>query len=294
MIGDLDATNHQSPHKFFAMKKLDWMKVAGMNLLIIAMILAPFLPGPPNELVLGMSLIGGFMGILGLALVPVGIIWTILEIKKIRSIESPNWKPSYTMAIIATVMFAAFCVLIEIGISLTYGSFACALGIVLGILGFKYVFKELKNLKNNTDKKICLAPLYLSTVPLTALVVQLFLMKPASHFSRNVAIEKSQELIASVEAYKSRHGQYPENMDELKLFMRFDMPSPKVMGIQEYNYKRSGDDYNIGFKQNLDFGLEEIVVYAKNNRHEDYYFTLKGALESYDSEYAHWRYFWCD
>ena len=91
------------------MKRFNWIKLTGINLLFIVMIILPFLPGPPNKLVIGLSVFGQSIGFFGLLLVPIGIIWTIVEIRKWRkrNNENPDWRPAYYFAITATVIIAA-------------------------------------------------------------------------------------------------------------------------------------------------------------------------------------------
>ena len=44
-----------SQYKFFDMKKVNWKKLTGLNLLVVLMIVSPFIPGPSNKIVLAVS-----------------------------------------------------------------------------------------------------------------------------------------------------------------------------------------------------------------------------------------------
>ena len=91
------------------MKNINWIKLTGINVLFIVIIILPFLPGPPNNLVIALSVFGQSAGFFGLLLVPIGITWGIVEIRKLgkRNNENPVWKPSYILAIIATIVITA-------------------------------------------------------------------------------------------------------------------------------------------------------------------------------------------
>jgi len=67
----------QTQYKFFKMKRINWIRLTGINLLFIIVIILPFLPGPPNKLVIGLSVFGQSAGFFWLLLVPIGIIWSI-------------------------------------------------------------------------------------------------------------------------------------------------------------------------------------------------------------------------
>lgn len=291
------------------MKGFNWIKLTGINLLFVLVIILPFLPGPPNKLVIGLSILGQSAGFFGLLLVPIGIIWAIVEIRKCRkgNYESPNWKRAHHLAIIATVIVSAICLLMVIGVIVHLEILAGVLGIILIALGLHRSIIGIKKLRDNSVKKLNLMPFYLLTVPLIALITRIYLMEPISDYSRSFAIQRSQTLIASIEEYKNKEGQYPESIQKLETRYLKKLPAPFIMGIQNFRYNKIDDHYSISFSQWLDLGsLEEIVLYDKNNLRSnlkgafasyDYKFDLcrvKGAFASHDTRYDNWRYYLCD
>jgi hypothetical protein len=57
----------------------NWKIILLVNLGTIFLTISPFLPGPPNKLVQIIFSVGQILGLLGLFVIPVGLIWTIKE-----------------------------------------------------------------------------------------------------------------------------------------------------------------------------------------------------------------------
>jgi hypothetical protein len=85
---------------------------------------------------------------------------------------------------------------------------------------------------------------------------------------------------------------------------------PGVIGIEEYQYERHGDAYNLVFEQfALHFGTREFVIY---NPHDEQAMTAhkrdlleltpeqlsleqtRGHYAVHDAGHPHWKYFWFD
>jgi len=82
------------------MKKSKWMKLIGINLLTILLIILPFIPGPPNKIVIFLSAFIQLIGFFGLGLVPVGIVWMIMEVKRGKNLNIKyNLLPLYLITI---------------------------------------------------------------------------------------------------------------------------------------------------------------------------------------------------
>ena len=60
----------------------NWMKVILINLGVGLLIITPFLPGPPNGIVNLFYNGGQILGLLGLIIIPAGLIWTIKELRR--------------------------------------------------------------------------------------------------------------------------------------------------------------------------------------------------------------------
>lgn len=298
----------QIQHKFLNMKKSNWIKLTGMNLLFIIAIILPFIPGPPNKLVIGLSAVSQFAGFFGLVLVPIGIIWTVIEIRKWRNSnnENLNYRLPFYLAIIATVIITAACLILAITVIIINGALIGIAGLILIALGLKLAIKEIKKLKYSAGK-FNPVPIYLFTIPLIAFLTRVFLVGPVSDYSRDFAIKRSEALIASIEEYKNKEGQYPESINELETRYKTKIPGPYIMGILDFRYNKINDRYSISFSQWLECGsLEEIVLYDKKNLRNnltgqfakyDYGFDLcrvKGAFAIHSTMYENWRIYLVD
>jgi len=179
------------------------------------------------------------------------------------------------------------------------GNVTALLGLVLIPIGF---FWWIRKIKTPSFSKLPSTGLYLITIPLIALGTRMFIAKPMSNYSRNFAIERSQQLVTSIEEFKNYQGRYPENMQELKS----DIPRPFIMGIDKFRYTKYQDQYFLTFSQWPDGGItEEIVLFGKENPEkrwipqEEYNYQndmhrVMGAFASYNTRYDHWRYYLCD
>jgi len=365
IIRDLNSLTH---HKFYTMKRSGWIKLVAMSVLLIAGIISPFLPGPPNRFVIGLSVFGQSAGFFGLLLVPIGIIWAVVEIRNLKSRnvenpnwrqaysiaiiataiilaiiglaviqlkagflgplliligiiwpiveirnlrnrngENPNWRTAYSLAIIATVIIVAIYLLLLVAVFIQGEFVNGSLALVLGALALKKAIAGIKKLRDPSMWQFNSTPFYLLAIPLIAYFTRIYIMEPLSNYSRSMAIERSQVLIAAIEEFKNKEGQYPESIQDLEAGYLKKIPSPLIMGILNFRYHKINDNFSLSFSQWLELGsLEEIVLYDKDNLKNkltgqfakyDYSFDLcrvKGAFASYDTGHGYWRYYWVD
>lgn len=289
------------------MQRADWVKLSAMNLLLVAIILFPFLPGPPNGLVIVLSALGQALGFLGLILLPVAMIWTGLEIHRQVKSRTTNvyqgFSYGYSIAclVICTLIYALFVLALS-----GEGIWAALTALSAGFLFFILALRGINRTQKRPARKFNIVPLYFLTLPVVALLTRLFLLAPVSGLSRDYAIERSKELITVIEDYKTREGEYPETLAVLKEAGK-KIPGPFVMGIHRFRYNKINGQYSLSFSQWLDLGsLEEIVVYDKTDlagnltgpyAAYDYSFDLcriKGAFAKGNTGHSNWKYYHCD
>jgi len=302
--GIINKISHLSFTQFTDMKNI--ISLVAFCLLTILLIVSPFVPGPSNSLVIGLSSISLTLGFLGLLLVPVGVLWVIAEWKKSRQPEEKpvNWKPSYHLSIIATVIIFAISL---IYIPLLYhieGVVASIAFVILLSWPLYKVIRSIRKIKSQPSRAFNPMPFYLIALPLIAFTANKLLVDPISNFSRKLAIQKSEILIHAIEEYKNNEGAYPESLENLKGKYIDAIPKSSVMGVTSYRYNKLNGDFTLAFSQWKDgAALEELVIYDRSPVSEkdyanfnfklDRYRTLT-AFKGYDAGVKHWRYYLCD
>jgi len=177
---------------------------------------------------------------------------------------------------------------------------------LVGVLGFVLVpvgvaWLVLDRRRKNKEQDSRVLPLYLILVPGVLLAVQLLFAAPLTEWSRNRVIKNSAEIVHDIEAYKTKHGQYP-----VSLFAVWPDYAPGVIGIEQYDYEPQGQSYNLIFEQPKflldDFGAREFVVYNPSDEHQIVSHAawrlsdpeLHGWYAERDTGTPHWRYFLFD
>jgi hypothetical protein len=164
---------------------------------------------------------------------------------------------------------------------------------LLLFIPFGLIWTIRRNRKNCRQdiKKSLLIPNALWSVPLTIFISLFFLSQQLIKISRNIAINRSTELIASLEKYKTENGSYPQHIVELipKYFDK--IPKPNVMGIPNYGYKKQDNSYKITFEQNVLLGFNfEVVIYSPT---DDYLSDVEHQLLK-ETGKGHWKYYLFD
>lgn len=89
-----------------------------------------------------------------------------------------------------------------------------------------------------------------------ALMLKFAAMPPYVHWSRNRAMDHAAAMIADIERYRARQGEYPVSLQSV--WNDYD----DGFAIPRYHYEPSGDSYNLYFEQPSNvFGTREFVVY---------------------------------
>jgi hypothetical protein len=254
-----------------------------------------------------LSAMAQIFGIVGLLLVPVGILWLANELRKRgrRKENLPTESRGYYFALVALVATSIVAIAVSWAAFMSGSLSLCFLTLALWIYVVVRLLPRLKLLKTSEGQNFNPAPLYLIFIPTVVLVLQLTLGFHATNFSRNRAIAQSAELIGDIEEYHSAHGSYPNTL----LAVNKDY-FPSVVGIEQFHYAPNGAAYNLFFEQPkllFDFGIREIVMYNKLDEqlmmsHAAWILTsAPGELEArqgwhkvHDATTPHWKYFWFD
>ena len=263
-----------------------------MTALIAFGIAYPFLSGDYDLLALPISTMIQVFGLVGLGLVPVGVLWLLI----------PKYK--FGFAITSLIIGIFVTLIISLFATLSVGKSFGFLTILFWMFCVILIIPKIKSLKLNSENKCNWLPVYLIYLPVFSLLLQLKIAKPLTQLSRNRAIENADRFIRHIEEYYTQHGQYP-----LTLQAQYKDYYPDVVGVEKYLYAPYRKGYNLSFEQPrflLDkFGTREWVVYNPLDENRVYSHTawllpseqaepIQGWYASGETGHHHWKYFFFD
>src|ERR1700754_2881491 len=195
--------------------------------LILFCTLLPFLPGSYDNLAIALSEMAHMFGIVGLLLVPVGLLWMGFE-RSSRLAQKRHLFPLLAL-IASTLVWASLCLaaIIHSGLVLAFAV------VLIWVLVLRKAWAKFRQGASPTrssrpnDLPSAL-PFYLIAVPIAVALLQWTLVGRAVEMSRNRAIANSAPLIAAIEEYRARNGRYPTS-----LLAEHPDIRPQVMGIRE-------------------------------------------------------------
>ena len=182
----------------------------------------PFLAGDYDQLAMPISTMIQAFGLVGLALVPVGVLW--LAIPKYRFGFAITAMIVCTFTILILSLFAA------VSVGKSFGVLTLLLWTFIAIL----LIPKIKSLKKQTKRTQWL-PVYLIYLPTVSLLFQLTIAKHLTQLSRNRAIGNASRFIRHIEEYHTQQGQYP-----LTLQAQNKDYYPDVVGVDKYLYAPHG------------------------------------------------------
>ena len=252
----------------------------------------PFLSGDYDRLAIPISTMIQVFGLVGLVLVPVGVLWLVM----------PKYR--FGFAITALIIGTFVILIISLFAILSVGKSFGILTLLLWTFTVILLIPKIKSFKEQTKNKANWLPVYLIYLPLFTLLLQLTIAKPLTQLSRNRAIENADRFIRHIEEYHTQQGQYP-----LTLQAQNKDYYPDVVGVEKYLYAPHRKGYNLSFEQPrffLDkFGTREWVVYNPLDENSVYSHTAwllpteqtepsQGWYASGSTGHQHWKYFLFD
>lgn len=242
--------------------------IAGLIGVLAASMLYPFMPGTYDNLAITISVMAQTFGVAGLLLVLIGGLWLAYEWwRQSRRRRNLTLKAGgYAFALLAIIASALVAIVLAIAAAAS-GSLVFGL---LTLIVWAYVASRLrpplKSLRQTERAYFSVVPIYLTIVPLAALILQLVIAAPATAFSRNHTIAMSAEIVTDIENYHAANGRYPTSL--LAVYGDY---APSVVGVERYHYAPTREGYNLAFRQPRfvldDFGVAEFVVYNPRDEH---------------------------
>jgi hypothetical protein len=238
------------------------MKHFFLILLIIVIILTgiflPYIPGDYDYFAVGLSYIFQFASFASLLLVPVGLIWFLMDFTYRRKSSETVLYPVYLRKI-------ALIVMVVVVLAAALGAFASNnrfSAIIILCVGIYFLFTNRKKAKIRFSQHIM--AYYFFFIPLTVVFIRLTFLEKIKNNSTDFAIRQCELLIQDIESYKSTNGHYP-----VSLLSTIEDYKPLISGIPGFHYELKGNAYNIYFEQISNMlGTEEIVMYNKLDEQE--------------------------
>ncbi len=252
----------------------------------------PFIPGEYDRLAMPLStLIQGF-GIIGLLHSVLGLFWLLIP-RKYRFFA----KLSLFLAFLLTMVFTFIACLIA---GLLFGIIILVLLVLIFFISKKRLYESIYT------ESFSFVPVYLLSLPLSVLIIQLFIAEPITNWSRNRTIAGADALIRDIESFSTKNGYYPKTLQAM-----YDDYSSQTVGVEKFHYLPFGGSYNISFEQPrflLDIiGTKEWVVFNPEDEHRVYshtsWFLLlppeesesrQGWYSSVSTNHKHWKSFFFD
>ncbi|MEX2299737.1 MAG: hypothetical protein WD733_02300 [Bryobacterales bacterium] len=214
----------------------------------------PFAPGGYDSMAVPLAAMAWVLGRVGLLLVPIGLLW-LWALSRDRPAR-PRWlirlsvsTSAFILVVMSVIAFAAS------------GSLLLATGTATGVT--LLIARLARHLRRHLATPLPrMVPALITVAPIFVLAVQTMLVDAAATHARDRVIANAAPLIEEIERYRTRRGTYPES-----LFSIWGDYKPSIVGVERYHYERSGDGYNVIFREpSLDFGMRRFVAYNPLDR----------------------------
>lgn len=226
-------------------------------------IFLPYFPGDYDYFATGLSTIIQFAVFASLFLVPIGLLWSSIEIAKskriVDSLKLHNYFRKSILAVFVVIILAA-----ALGAFASKSRFVSVIILALGGYIFFKIREKGKELKPVDSGNKSLTPYYFIFIPLIVLFIRMTFLERVKNISTNIAIKQSEQLMQDIEAYRTANGHYP-----ISLQSTIEDYRPRISGIECFHYEPNGEAYNLYFEQFSHIpGTQEIVMYNKLGEHE--------------------------
>lgn len=289
------------------MKERVCLMVSLIFIIMLAVLVYPLMAGDYDPLSVPLSTFVQLYSGLGLLTVIPAMLWLL------RNIKYPDLNVGDHNLLLKHRIYLKFyfwstfaVLLISTAIITLFLSFLLGLFLFIALIATTgNLFKKLSGSKSPLLLSYCL-PSALGLLPVLLLVFQLVFDEPLTNWSRSKAILNSNEMIAEIQGYRERTGEYPRSLNAVhKDYMT------GITGIEKYYYSYDGTTFNVYFEQPRFFtyrlGTREFVVYNPDDKHlmishavwHMHFGTVQirnnqGWYESVETGIPHWKSFLFD
>ena len=209
------------------------LQLAAITSLPLVCMFYPYMPGPHDRLAVTLSAMAQGLGLTGVVLVPIGILWLLHELAVLHARRQGSATPrdrrswfalgaiAASAGVMAGVAFAAA--------THTGPSLAVAV-LIAWVLFIRSALTSVRRMRISHDSEFKLVPLYLILAPGFLVLAQQMYLPSAVEFGRQRAIEGSTQFISAIEGYRAAHGRYPVSLASV----HHDYDPPTV-GVERYH-----------------------------------------------------------
>ena len=168
----------------------------------------PYLHGDYDYFAVGLSSMTQFASFVSLLLVPIGLIWGLMDLFRDRNSDEPVTYPTLfrKLALAATVIIILFAAL---GAFAAHNRFSAIIILAAGPFIVRGIYKNGKHLKTENTRPYNITPYYFILIPLAVFSIRIALLERAKDRSTDFVIKQSEGLIQDIESYKKTNGHYP-------------------------------------------------------------------------------------
>jgi hypothetical protein len=262
-----------------------WIAFLMIGVLIAIASMAPFFPGPSNEFAINISKFAHALGYIGISFIPFGLAWLIVELRNKKDQKLNWWSNGYYFSWLAlSPLLAVLPMQLAVAIfgdgNIEFKPFF----FILPLIGF-FIYR-IQKLKRKTEYKFNPVPLYIVFVPLIALFTYKLAVESYAVKSREEIIAKMEPLVIAISQYRSKHGQYPQDLRYLDSQTHQKFYS---MGLTGVFYEPRKDNFQLSFERKWHWYATEVVVYNTNGPK-----AIRAHSDIYSAKKSNWWYYLAD
>jgi hypothetical protein len=284
------------------------LQLPAVTILALTCMFYPFMPGTYDRLAVSLSAMAQALGVTGLLMVPIGILWLIHELARRRARtqgSAPRRERRSWFALSATAASVVVMAGVALAAAIESGPALAVAVLMLWVFIIRRALAAVRRMRMADDSRVNAAPFYLILVPCILVAARLMYFPAAVEFSRHRTITGSAQFISAIEGYRAAHGSYPVSLGSV----HHDYHPPTI-GVERYYYEPDGQTYNVFFEQpTFPIGMREFVMYNPVDQHvmivhnqdilespPEQVARERGfhARAARDAGVAHWKYFWFD
>lgn len=268
-----------------------WIILTSIAALILIISIAPFMPGTTIEFSHSLAQFIHASGYLGLFILPLGMLWLIIEMRNEKNQELTRWTNGYYLAwlTLTPLLLIYLMILTKTTAEILGGSITTIIPHAILIPILVFLVSRIQKLKHKANYYFNAIPLYIVIIPLITIFISHFIVENVANLRREKLIILTEPLITAIEKYKTDHGIYPEQLNLLQQKYIAQLPTLKYKGVNGYHYKTSQGSFQLSFEQLWHWNATDVTMYSPQN-----HVVVKGNYDKISTRYPNWYHYLAD